>query len=443
MTYCGVTPVVIEQGLCLPRDVGEKDEVQQSDYSITAHGAKQAGLPRLLLAFEVVQFRWLWSSMFFSSMSMGVRMLTQGWLVLEITDSPFWVGLVAGLQGLGQVGFGALGGTIVDRFDKRKVLATVYFGSGSLAILIGVLVVTGHIALWHMLVVALIQGLLMATQIPASNSLGYQLVGPQRLLNAMAARQAGMNITRVIGSLIAGALISQYGVGSSYLFAGASSLVGVGFLWFIKGSFPAPNEREPFWHAVGQGLKYAWGAINIRRLLLLSLFMEAFGFSHFVMMPVMARDVLHVGPAGLGYLSAASGVGSTLSTIVVAGLGDFKSKGVLLTGTAIGAGISLVLFAFSPWFAASLVLMGLVGASLMAYNVTMGTTLQLLCYDAMRGRVLGIYGLTFGFTPIGGFLAGLVATALSASIAVAMGGIIIMVYVAGNVRSVIRISART
>ena len=110
-------------------------------------------------------------------------MLAQGWLGLEITDSPFWVGAVAGLQGLGLVGFGAFGGTIVDRFDKRKVLATVHLIGGGMAFLTGALVITGYIELWHMLIISLIQGLLMATQLPASNSLAYQLVGPKRLLN--------------------------------------------------------------------------------------------------------------------------------------------------------------------------------------------------------------------------------------------------------------------
>ena len=416
--------------------------MQEEDSSSAMQGAKQAGFSRLFLALQVVQFRWLWSSILFSSMSMGVRMLAQGWLVLEITDSPFWVGLVAGMQGLGLVGLGAFGGTIVDRFDNRKVLAAVHFGGGSTAILTGVLVITGYIELWHMLVFALIQGLLMATQLPASNSLAYQLVGPERLLNAMASRLVALNMSRVIGSLIAGALISRYGVGSSYIFAGAGSLVGMGFLWFIKGNFQTPSKREPFWQATKQGLKYVWGSRNIRRLLLLSLVMEAFGFSHFVMMPVMARDVLHVGPIGLGYLSAASGIGSTLSTIAVASLGDFKGKGVLLMGTALGAGVSLVLFAFSPWFAVSLVMVAFAGGSIMAYDVTMGTMLQLQSLDEMRGRVLGIYGLTFGFTPVGGFLAGSVAAALSASIAVAAGGIIIIVYVASIARSIVRISPR-
>lgn len=431
-----------EAPLDTQQDPKERDLVQEGDSSSTRHGARQAGISRLFLAFEVIQFRWLWSSILFSSMSMGVRMLAQGWLVLEITDSPFWVGLVAGVQGLGLVGFGAFGGTIVDRFDKRKVLALVHFSSGSIAIFTGLLVITSNIELWHMLVFALIQGLLMATQLPANNSLAYQLVGPQRLLNAMASRLVALNMSRVIGSLIAGGLISQYGVGSSYIFAGIGSILGMGFLWFIKGSFQAPGKREPFWQATNRGLKYVWGTQNIRRLLLLSLFIEAFGFSHFVMMPVMARDVLHVGAAGLGYLSAASGIGSTLSTLAVASLGDFESKGALLTGTAIASGVSLVFFAFSPWFAASLVLVALTGGSLMAYDVTMGTMLQLLSYDEMRGRVLGIYGLTFGFTPVGGFFAGSVATALSASIAVAAGGIIIIIYVASIASSTIRIDPR-
>jgi len=189
--------------------------VQESDSSFDKSGDKRTSSPRLFLAFEVVEFRWFWSSILFSSMSMGIRMLAQGWLVLEITDSPFWVGAVAGLQGLGLVGFGAFGGTIVDRFDKRKVLATVHLIGGGMAFLTGALVITGYVELWHMLIISLIQGLLMATQLPASNSLAYQIVGPQRLLNAMATRLMAMNISRIIGSLIAGALITKYGVGSS------------------------------------------------------------------------------------------------------------------------------------------------------------------------------------------------------------------------------------
>ena len=208
----------------------------------------------------------------------------------------------------------------------------------------------------------------------------------------------------------------------------------------IKGNFRRVNQREPFWRAVRQGAMFVWSTIQIRRLLGLSLLIEAFGFSHFVMMPVMARDVLGLDATGLGFLSASSGVGSTLGTLAVAGLGDFQKKGILLTGTALGSGVFLVMFALSPWFALSMVLVAIVGGCLMAYDVTMGTMLQLLSGDEMRGRVLGIYGLTFGFTPVGGFFVGSVATVLSAPIAVSLGGILVVVYVTWITRSVSAIS---
>ena len=387
-------------------------------------------LPPIFLAFEVIPFRWLWFSILFSSMSMGIRMLAQGWLVLDMTDSAFWVGAIAGVQGLGLVTFGTVGGAIVDRFEKRKVITVVHLCTGIASGITGLLVITGTVELWHMPFLAFAQGIAMSIQIPGNNSLAYQLVGPERLLNAMATRLAAMNISRIIGSLIAGTLIAQFGIGSAYLFAASGSLVGIVFLWRIPKTPLGSNPEAPFWQEIKQGLTYVWKNQTIRRLLVLSLFMEAFGFSHFVMMPVMARDVLEVGPVGLGYLSAASGAGSAISTIAVASLGDFRRKGVLLTVAALSAGVFLILFALSPWFILSLILVALAGGTLMAYDVTMATMLQLLSGDNMRGRVLGVYGLTFGFTPVGGLLAGSVAAIFSASLAVAIGGAIITVYVA-------------
>jgi MFS family permease len=129
--------------------------------------------------------------------------------MFELTTSPFWVGLIAGLQGLALVMFGVLGGAVVDRLDKRIVLAVVHFGSFSVASIVGMLVIFSDIKIWHLMLSAVLQGLFMATQLPASNTLAYQLVGPARLMNAMAARLAGMNLTRLIGSLIAGTLIAQ------------------------------------------------------------------------------------------------------------------------------------------------------------------------------------------------------------------------------------------
>ena len=396
------------------------------------------GLARLFLAFESVEYRWFWSSSFFSSMSQGMSQLAQGWLVLEITDSPFWVGLVAGIQGLGLVSFGAFGGALIERLDVRKLLAFVYISSAGLALTLGVLFLLDLIALWHLLVAALLQGIVQAIQLPALNAMVYRIVGRQRLLNAIAARMMAMNLSRIVGSLIAGALIAKLGVGSCYLYVAGSTFLATLILLLVKGSFRSSSGREPFWRSMGQGLQYVWGNGPVRTLLLLSLAMEALGFSHFVMMPVMAKNVLEVGATGLGYLSAASGFGAMASTLVVASLGDFRHKGALLAVTAGSAGLSLVFFGFSPWFPVSLVAVMMVGGSLMAYDVTMSTMLQLLSSDTVRGRVLGLYGLTYGFTPVGGLIAGAIASAASAPVALGIFGGLIAACVLGISRRVTR-----
>ncbi len=396
-------------------------------------------LPRLLVAFESPAYRRLWVALFFYAMAMGMRMLSQGWLVLDLTDSPFWVGLVTGVEGVATVSFGAPAGALVDRWDRRKVLAAVQSANGVLVIVVGVLALTHHLALWHLLLAAVGFGTVQAVQLPAANAMVYEAVGPRRLLNAVAARMIAMNITRIIGSLIAGLLISAYGAGASFLFAGTTVFVGIFCLLSIKGTFLPQVAKTSLWRSVREGLTHAWQHRDIRRLLLLSLLMETFGFSHFVMLPVMARDVLHVDARGLGLLSAASGVGATVSNLVIAGLGDYRGKAGLLGLTALATGVALVCFAFSPWFGLSVLLVGLVGAALMAYDVTMNTMLQLLATDDMRGRVMGLYALTFGFTPLGGFLQGSIAAVASAPVALGVGGAVMAVYVGALLKPLLRI----
>ena len=363
-------------------------------------------------------------------------MLTQGWLVLILTNSPFWVGAVAGLQGVGQVGFGLFGGVLVERLDSRKTLLFVQLLSGTLALAIGLLFLGERLDLWLILAIALLQGILQSIEMPAGNVLLYQSVGAQRLLNGMATRMMAWNVTRIVGSLIAGVLIASAGIASCYLVIAGILYTAPLFLLFLRGVERQGPRPASFWQAASEGVKYAWTSRSIRRLLVLSVLMEALGFSYHIMLPVMARDVLEVGASGLGLLSAAGGFGALVSTLVVAGLGDFRNKGTLLIVNAAGAGLLLILFAFSPWFAVSLVLVTLVSGALMAYDVTIGTLLQLLSSDEVRGRVLGLYGLTFGFTALGGFVAGGIAALLGAPVAIALGGGLIVAYVIPAIRGI-------
>lgn len=370
-------------------------------------------------------FRWLWSNNILSSVGRSMEMLTLGWLVLIATDSPLWVGIVAGLRGVGQIGFGLFGGVIADRSDKRKTLALSQALIASAAFLIGLLVITDNISLWIILMVALIQGSLSAMVMPLNNALVYDTVGKEQLLNAMTARVTAFNLARIIGSVIAGVLITTVGVGGCYIFIAITFSLSPFLLIPMKGTYRSGDRPEPLLQNAKRGVTYAWRSGPLRLLLIVSILMEMFAFSYHVMLPVMARDVLNVGATGLGYLSAAGGTGAFLGAMVIASLGDFERKGFLMICSAGMSGLFLLLFAISPWFTVSLALIACVGATLMTVDATMVTLLQLVASDSMRGRIMGLYALTFGFTPVGGFLAGAIASIVGAPFAVGLGGTII------------------
>ncbi len=392
---------------------------------------EQARVPRLFAAMANRNYRWYWFGAGFSSMSMSIGMLAQGWLVYDITDSRFLVGLIAGLMGVGHVGFALIGGVIVDRWDKRKVLIAVQALTGLVALAVSLIIFADRLEEWHLGVAAVLQGVLMAVRLPSGNSMVYIMVGRKVILNALASQHIALNLLRIVGPLVAGISIDSLGVEYAYLFMAISAWLGGLMVVMVRGDYRSLGSVEPFWRSAVEGLRFAWGSATIRWLLLTSVLMEMFGFSFLVMLPVMARDVLGVGGTGLGFLTAANAVGATVSTVIVAALGDFRNKQALLIFTAMGAGVSILFFALSPWFAVSLALSALVGATLMAYDAAMGTMLQLLITDAVRGRVLGLYGLTFGFTQLGGFIQGIIASIYSAPLAVGMAGAVIVGYVIG------------
>ena len=359
-----------------------------------------------------------------------MEVVAQGWVVLMVTDSPFWVGGVAGIRGTGQVSFVALGGVLADRFNRRVILTVAQLLRAATFLLLGLLIITGRVELWHLLLVALAQGMLMATVLPSSDALAYDIVGSKRLLNALAFKHGAFSLATIPGAILAGTLIATAGVGPCYLV-----MTGVLFfsplpLLFMKARYSRPLSGEPIWQNLKDGMSYATKASPLRSLLLFSVIMETFGFSFFIMLPVIARDVLEVGPTGLGFLSAARSLGALVTTFTVASFGDFRAKFLVLALGAVGAGMFLLLFALSPWYATSLVLAAFIGAGLAAYDTTLGTMLQLFSRNEMRGRVLGLYSLTFGFMPVGGLVSGAVATVMSVSFALGMGGVVILAAVA-------------
>src|SRR5579864_1842425 len=349
---------------------------------------------RAATAFEVPGYRWLWLSSVGTSAAYTVEVLSHGWLVLILTNSPFWVGVAVAVRGVSQTLCGIPAGLAADRFDRRTILVATQTTAATGGLVIAGLVYAHRIAVWQVIVYLVLVGCTTAMNRPAVNGLVYDVVGEALLLNASAYQFMAGSVVRVVGALAGGVIIDRLGI--AVVYAGAAASVGV-----LRRPAAARPPHEPFSRAVADGFRYVFRTARLRRLLLLSLSIEGFGFSTNSMLPVMARDVLRVGGIGLGNLVAMSGVGQFLATMLVARRVELRHLGTVVVGASIGFGAFIVLFALSPWFALSLVLIAVVGFMGTAYDTTMSTSFQVGVADAMRGRVLGLYSATFGLSSIG------------------------------------------
>ena len=388
-------------------------------------------MARFFSTLSIRDFRLLWGSSSFYVVGAATELIAQGWMVLLLTnDSALWVGIASGTRGAGHIIFALIGGVLADRLSRRMVLSTFRAMSGLVLLGLAVLVLQEKAQLWHILVVVFIQGSVDGMVAPAFNGLIYDTVGPRRLMNAVAYTLGGFHIFWTVGSVLAGNLINSSGIGAAYALAGVVYSASVIPLLFMKVARSAQQRQESIWRNLGQGLAYVAGNSVLRVLLILSVLTETFGFSYIVMLPVIAKTVLNVGPTGLGYLSAAGGAGGLIGTAVAAAFSDYPNKWRLLTIGTLSAGTGIVLFAFSPLYAISLVLVAIIGLSLVMYDASLNTLLQLTSDENMRGRVLGLYGMTWGFTPAGGFAIGAIASIATAPLAVGMGGVVIVTYAA-------------
>lgn len=386
---------------------------------------------KLFGALKIKQFRWIWSSSVFAALVQTLGMLTTGWLVLQVTNSAFWVGASAGISGLGQLAFGVFGGVLADRVDRRYALIFFQCFTGILFFSLGILVLNDLANLPVIFFILFLRGMTIAGILPFSNSLTFDVVGRNLVLNAMAARLTAMNLSRVIGGITGGILIGFLGTGVTLVIISVIAIIGSIPLCFIQRREHSDqlDEKESLVSMARKGIEYAVKHRALRSLLLLSVLMEMFGFSHIIMLPVIARDVLGMGPSGLGMLSSAGGIGALVGTVGIASFDEYPVKQRLLLITSCASGVFLILFAASQWFVLSLFLAACASLALLAYDSLMAAILALISRDEMRGRVMGLHGLTFGFTPLGGFIAGAIASGIGASFAVGIGGAAVLTYI--------------
>ena len=350
--------------------------------------------------------------------------VAQGWLVLEITNSPFYVGLVSALGSLPILLVSLPAGVFVDRVNKRRLVILTQTLSLLQALLLAVLIWTHRIALWQVAGIAVFLGTVNAVDTPARQAFLIELVGREDLPNAIALNSSAFNAARVIGPSVAGVLISVLSLAWCY-FLNAVSYVAV--IWGLLAMRLPPHVRPEHpgdaWAQFREGVRFVRHDRRILALVGMMAVISVFGFPYLVLMPVFARDVLKVGASGLGFMSASVGVGAVVAALGLAAFGMRVGKGRILVWTGPLFGAALAGFAATRALGLSLPVLAVAGGAMILNNAVTNTLLQIIVPDALRGRVMGFFAFVFlGMAPFGAFQAGWLAERIGAPYTVAIGG---------------------
>jgi MFS family permease len=387
----------------------------------------QRGLRATFSAFAVRNYRLFFVGQVISITGTWMQMIAQSWLVLELTNSATVLGLVTALQWLPILVLGPWAGVLADRVDKRRLLMVTQVLSGTLALVLGSLVVTDVVELWMVLVIAGTLGVVSAIDMPARQSFVLEMVGPERLTNAVSLNTITMNMGRLVGPAIAGLVISYWDLAVCFIANGISFVAAVIALAVMRTD--ELQTTPPVQRSKGQlreGLRYVWATPTLRAPLLLMLAIGMFTYEFQVTLPVLARDTYGVGADGFGALQSAMSVGAIVGGLLFATRTDPTHRRLGLA--AGGFGLIVLVLAAAPGFGAAIVVLPVVGLGSVMFLTLANSTLQLSAAPEMRSRVMALYTVAFiGSTPIGGPIVGAVAQAFGARWALVFGGTVAVV----------------
>ena len=384
--------------------------------------SEDRGALALLRVFQHRNYRLFFSGQLVSLMGTWITNVTQGWLVYSLTHSPLLLGVTSFAGSIPIFFFSAFGGAISDRFDRRQMLLVTQSLACAQSAALAILTLMHRIQVWEIVCLALFQGFINAFDVPIRQAMTVEMVGKEDLRHAISLNSMMFNLARVIGPSVAGILIALVGVGVCFSIDALSYGAVIVSLCLMRFVPRPPRKHAAPFRAVREGFLYAWGEREIRASLVLIAMCSAFGAAYLSLLPAFARDVLHQGSAGLGFLYTGVGAGAFLGAYALARIPDRHLFATPIVA-ALGFGISLILFSQSHWFGLSLALLMPAAFSLMLLGGSSNSIVQLLSRDDMRGRVVAFYAMGFlGMMPWGSLILGWAAEQFGTGRAVAMGG---------------------
>jgi len=384
----------------------------------------QSRLKSSLRAFRHRNYRLFFAGQLTSLCGTWMQTVAQSWLVYRLTGSATLLGVVGFASQFPIFILAPVAGAVADTYPRRRTMLAIQTLMMLLAFPLAFLTMTNRIQVWHVMVLAVLLGLVNAFDIPVRQSFVAEMVGREDLINAIALNSSMMNGARIIGPAIAGVTVALVGEGWCFLLNGFSYLAVIIGLIFITSGNNAPSEDQaPRMEAILEGFRFVLHTQPIRALLLLLGVSSLMGMPYSVLMPIFADDVLHGGARGLGLLMGFSGVGALLGAATLAGRQGLRGLGSWVMFACAGFGTSLILFSLSRTFWVSILLLVPVGFSMMVQMASSNTLIQSMVPDRLRGRVMAVYSMMFvGMAPFGALLAGVLAHLLGAPVTVAVGG---------------------
>jgi MFS family permease len=386
-------------------------------------------------AFRHRNYFIFWSGLFLGHTGTLIQATAQSWLIFQLTDSPFYLGLEGFCLGLPRLIFSALGGAVVDRADRRRIFIITQVAFLLMALFLGLMNHYGAIRVWHLLAVSAFTGFFVSFEQPVRQSILHDVVPQADLPNAVTLYQMVFNGSMLFGPAIGGLLIPVIDTQGCFFVATAGNLVVLITIFLLRiPKLARPGKSKSLMQDTLDGLHLAW-----RTPIFLSLF-TVLGIVTFCtkpytqFMPVFARDILHVGAPGLGLLLMAPGAGAILGGLTLASVRRFPKPHRLLFFLAAGFGSSIVLFAATRHFPLALLFLFIAGGFQTTFLSTTAMLLQFHANETNRGRIMSLFGLiNRGLGPMGSFPFGLIATAFGAPWTVAVCGALTVVSVASVV----------
>jgi MFS family permease len=405
----------------------------------SATGDTRRGLRRTLAAFTYRDFRVLWFGACTSSLGTWMQSLAANWLVLALTGSATYLGLDAFLLQLPIMLFTLIGGVLADRLDRRRTLLMSQYVQTATAAVLALLVYFGYVRIWHILALSFVTGCAQAFGGPAYQSLIPSLVDKRDLTNAIALNSIQFNVARMIGPLIAGAVLAvfaSYGFEESdalpmstlFTFNAVSYLVVIYALLSLHVKHIPPATKKPMLEELKGGIRYVRRTPALPPLIVLAFATTFLGMPILTLLPVYARDIYQEGIAEYSRLMAFSGAGAIAGSLIVAWMGRFRRMGVTTLLIQVAFGVFIVLFAMTRIIYVSYLLLFLTSVALMIVFSAVTSLIQLIAPNEMRGRVMSIYLVAFrGGMPLGSLASGYMASAFSAPTVLLVNGALLIV----------------